>query len=74
MTIGTTITILDRISVATPRSRIAVFKVNGQLDAIFADTIYGKERIKTDRSLIAIFDGSMDNQSAWAVLKNGLDN
>lgn len=61
MSIATVSMILDRISVATPESRIAVFRTGSshcwRLDSFFYDTVGG--RIATERNLknlIGIYD------------------
>lgn len=72
MTIATIITITERIKVATPRSPIAVFRVANQLDAIFAAPLGTLERIKTDPSLVGVFDGTEDGNEVYRKLRSAL--
>ena len=61
MTQSTLDLIMDRISVATNESPIAVFKVNGKLDALFASTAETKQLLSTKPSnLVGVFYNTMN--------------
>lgn len=57
---------MERISVATPHSPIAVFKTTNQHDkpallSVFADTVETRRMISTNElPLVGVFDGGQD--------------
>ena len=74
MTICVSIQILDRVSAATPKSRIAVFKKGNDFDCFFADTVVGRERVQAGKGLVGVFDGSEGNNAVWHALKKATGN
>lgn len=62
MSISSVSMILDRISVATPESRLAVFVTPAGLDSIPADTIGGRERMWRDHLALLGCWHRYDNQ------------
>jgi hypothetical protein len=70
MSISSVSMILDRVSVATPESRIAVFVTPAGLDSIPADTIGGRERMwKQHLDLIGVWDRTSNQQEILAALE-----
>lgn len=74
MAITTSIQTLDRISVATPYSRIAVFKKGNDLESVFADTVSGLQRIERGVGLIGVFNGTESENEVWHILKKYMNN
>lgn len=70
MSISSITAIMERISVATPESRIAVFLTPAGLDSICADTIGGRERIWRDYlALLGIWDRTSNKHEILAKLE-----
>lgn len=65
MSISTIQTIIDRASVATERSKLAVFALgNGDLDCVFANSIVAKCQMSNHNyNLIALLDGSQSEDT-----------
>ena len=51
--------IMDRIKTANNRSPILVIKVEGGIDAVFADTVVSQEIIESGIGVVGIYCGDM---------------
>ena len=62
MSISTIQTIIDRASVATKQSKLAVFALsNGDLDCVFANSIVARCQMNNHNyNMVALLDGSQD--------------
>jgi hypothetical protein len=65
---------LSRINSAPENSPIAVFRCEreGYVQAIFASTIEGQKRIKTDPGLIGVFHQGSNKKATYAAIKNAV--
>ena len=71
MSVSSIETILERTTVATPESPLAVFRVGSagaKLDCIFGATLSAKERIKDSKSFIMLIHRDMDKQGVKKIL------
>jgi len=64
--------ILDRISVATSRSKILVMRLKNGLKAYFADTAAGDFMIRAGVNVVGVFDKHSTKETVERILKKSM--
>lgn len=62
MTIATVKTIMERIKVATPLSRILVMREGDKMNAVFADTVVSKQAIESGKDVVGVYHNQLSMQ------------
>ena len=72
MTVQTAITIIDRISISSERSPIALFKTTKGIDCVFGHTVITHKQVKDNLNYLGLFTNYSDKKEVCKTILSAM--